>query len=109
LKDTHSTNQIRLVVWIVENIARLERVNNKFMHAVEFWLDKTIVGFIIEFPVDTPKSYTVAEYDLWKGPIGRYIKSLYMSIKILLHDKGMMTMKLDIYISLHAWGSWGKH
>jgi hypothetical protein len=51
---------------------------------------------ITEFVVNTGKSYTSAEHDFLKGPKGRYIMSLYMSIKILLHDKGMMTMESDI-------------
>jgi hypothetical protein len=53
LKDTHPTNQIRLVEWTIENIACLERVNNKFMCAVDFWLDNIVAGFITEFVVDT--------------------------------------------------------
>jgi hypothetical protein len=73
----------------------LERVNNKFMRAVDFWLDNITAGFITEFAVDTMKSYTTAEKDFLKGPRGRYIRSLYTSIKILLHDKGMMTMESD--------------
>jgi hypothetical protein len=63
------------------------------MHAVYFWLDNIVVGFIIEFVVDTVKSYTATENDFLKGPIGRYFISMYTSIKILLYDKGMMTME----------------
>jgi hypothetical protein len=73
----------------------LERVNKKSMHAADFWLDNIIVGFIIEFVVDTTKSYIVAEKDFLRVSKGRYIRSLYTSIKILLHDKGMMTMESD--------------
>jgi hypothetical protein len=62
---------------------------------VDFWLDNIIAGFITEFAVDTAKSYTVAEKEFLKGPRGRYIRSLYTSIKILMHDKGMMTMESD--------------
>jgi hypothetical protein len=93
LKDTHLTNQIRPVEWTVENIARLERVSNKFTHTVDFLLDNITIGFIAEFAVDTMKSYTVVEKDFLKGPIGRYIRSLYTLINILLCDKGVMTME----------------
>jgi hypothetical protein len=95
LKDTHPTNQIRPVVWTAENIVRLERVNNKFTCIVDFWLDNITAGFITEFAVDTTKSYTAVEKYFLKGPRGRYIRSLYTSIKILLHDKGVMTMESD--------------
>jgi hypothetical protein len=83
------------VEWTAENIARLERVNNKFTSAVDFWLDSITTGFIIEFVVDTAKSYIVVENDFLSGPRGRHIKSLYTVIKILLHDKIMMTMESD--------------
>jgi len=95
LKDTRLTNRIRLVEWTAENIVRLQRVNKKFMRAVDFSLDNIVAGFISEFVVDTMELYTVAEKDLFKGPRGRYTRYLYTSIKILLHDKGMMTMESD--------------
>jgi hypothetical protein len=93
LKDTHPTNRIRPIEWTIENITRLERVNNKFTRIVDFRLDNITVRFNTEFSVDTTKSYTVAKKDFLRGPRGRYIRSLYMSIKILLHDKGIMTME----------------
>jgi len=95
LKDTHPTNRIRPIEWTVENITWLERVNNKFMCIVDFWLDNIISRFIIEFSVDTTNSYTVVEHEYLKGTRERYIRSLYTSIKILLHDKGVMTMESD--------------
>jgi hypothetical protein len=65
----------------------MQQVNNKFVCAIDFWLDNIIARFIIEFAVDTVKSYTAAKHDFLKGPKGRYIRSLYISIKILLYDK----------------------
>jgi hypothetical protein len=62
---------------------------------VDFWLDNIIVGFVTEFAVDTAKSYIVVEKEFLKGSRGIYITSLYTSIKILMHDKGMMTMESD--------------
>jgi hypothetical protein len=62
---------------------------------VDVWLDSITVGFITEFVVDTPNSYTIVEKDFLKGPRGRYIISLYTSIKILFHDKCMMTLESD--------------
>jgi hypothetical protein len=88
-------NQIRQLEWHPVEIVQLQQVNNKFMCAIDFWLDNIIAGFITEFAVDTVKSYTTAEKDFLKGPRGRYIRSLYTSINILLYDKGMMTMESD--------------
>jgi hypothetical protein len=61
LKDTHPNNRIRLVEWTPKNIGWLERVNNKFTHTVDFWLDNIVLGFINEFEVDTMSSYTTTE------------------------------------------------
>jgi hypothetical protein len=70
-------------------------VNNKFTHAVDFWINNIVVGFITEFFLDTEKSYSTAEQEFIHGPRGRYIRSLYTSIKILLNNKGVMTMESD--------------
>jgi hypothetical protein len=92
-KDTHPTNQISPVEWTTDNITWLKRVNNKFTCTMDFWLDNTIAGFITKFVDNTTKSYTIAEKEFLKGPRGRYIRSLYTLIKILFHDKGVMTME----------------
>jgi hypothetical protein len=70
LKDTHLTNWIRPVEWTAENIVRLERVNKKFTHTVDLWLDNITVGFITKYAVDTTKSYTVVEKDFLKEVLG---------------------------------------
>jgi hypothetical protein len=66
-----------------------------------------MAGFITEFAVDTAKSYSAAEQEFLRGPIGRYIRSLYTSIKILLYNKGVMTMESNNQTSLHTWGKGG--
>jgi hypothetical protein len=103
LKDNHPTNWIRSIEWTTKNITHLEKVNNKFTWTVNFSLDNMIAGFITEFGVYTVKSYSVAKQDALKGQIGRYIISVYMLIKILLHDKGMMTMESNNEITPHTW------
>jgi hypothetical protein len=95
LKDNHPTNQIRQLEWNFVEIAQLQQVDNKFTRAVDFWLDNIVAGFITEFAVDTAKSYNAVEKEFLKGPRGRYIRSLYTSIKILLYNKGVMTMASD--------------
>jgi hypothetical protein len=76
-------------------IEQLQHVNNKFTHAIDFWLNSIVVGFITEFVVDTVKSYNAAEQEFLKLPRGRYMRSIYISIKILLYNKGVMTMEAD--------------
>jgi hypothetical protein len=70
-------------------------VNNKFTSVVYFWLDSIVEGFIIEFAIDTVKSYNETKKEFLHGPQGRYIRLLYTSIKILLYNKGVMKMESD--------------
>jgi hypothetical protein len=89
-------NQIRQLEWNPEEITQLQCVDNKFICKVDFLLDNIIVGFITEFAIDTTKSYNTAQQDFLKGPSGKYLGSLYTSIKILLYNKGVMKMESDI-------------
>jgi hypothetical protein len=43
------------------DIVHLQQVNNKFMNTIDLWLDNIVAGFIIEFAVDTVKSYNATE------------------------------------------------
>jgi hypothetical protein len=56
---------------------------------------KSLACFIIEFTVDTVKSYSAEEKEFLRIPRGRYIRSLYASIKKILYNKGVMTMESD--------------
>jgi hypothetical protein len=68
-------------------------MNNKFTRAVDFWIDNIVAGFIKEFGLNTTYSYNATEQEFLRGPQGRYIVSLYTSIKILLYNKGVMKME----------------
>jgi hypothetical protein len=75
------------------DIAQLQQVNNKFMCTIDFWLDNIVAGFITEFALDTTKYYTTTKNYFLKGPRGRYIGSLYTSIKTFLYNNSVMTME----------------
>jgi hypothetical protein len=68
LKDNHPKNRIRQFEWNPEEIAQLQQVDNTFTRAVDFWLDNIVSRFIIEFVVNTMKSYNTSEQELLKGP-----------------------------------------
>ena len=70
-------------------------MNNKFTRVVDFWLDSIVSGFITKFAVEIVKSYSATEKEFLCRPRGRYIRLLYTSIKILLYNKGVMTMESD--------------
>ena len=61
LKDNNATNWIRKIDWTPVQIEHLQQVNNKFTHAVHFWLDSIVAGFIIEFAADITKSNSATE------------------------------------------------
>ena len=67
LKENHPTNRIRQLEWNSMEIAQLQQVDNKFTHVVDLCLDNIVVGFIIEFAVDTTKYYSVEEKEFLKG------------------------------------------
>ena len=92
LKYNHPTNRIRQLEWNPIEIVQLQRVDNKFTCVLDLWLDNIVAGFITKFAVDTTKSYSISEKYFLKGPQGRYIISLYTSIKMLLYKKGVMAM-----------------
>jgi hypothetical protein len=81
--------------WTPELVKRVEAVDNRTSRAVDFWMDSILGGYITEFSIDCTQAYNVAERDFFKGPRGRFIRSLATSIKMLLCDKEVMTMELD--------------
>jgi len=46
------------------------------VHVVNHWLDHIIGGFVIEFAVDTSVNYNEVKRRFFKGPRGKYLKSL---------------------------------
>jgi hypothetical protein len=70
-------------------------VSNNISHAIDFWLDRILGGYITKFTVDCTQSYNVAESDFFKGARRRILKSLGTWIKMLLCDKCVMTIESD--------------
>ena len=73
--------------WTLEAIQRLERTYNSISSAVDYWLNSLLDGFVIEFAVDTLKAYNQAKCYFFKGYRGKYLKSLSLSINMLLCEK----------------------
>jgi hypothetical protein len=76
-------------------IQEVNTISNKISRALYFWLDSVLGGYITKFSIDCTQSYSVAEREFFKGPCGRYLKSLSTWIKMLLCDKGVMKMESD--------------
>ena len=90
LADKNVFKKKRQVVWTPELIQTLKGVDNPISRAVDFWLASLLEGFITEFAVDQRKSFNEAERYFFKGYRGKYLNSLNLSLKILLHEKGVL-------------------
>jgi hypothetical protein len=62
--------------WTPKLVRQLNYVSNPNTHAIDFWLDSILGGYIIKFVVDFIQLYSVAERDFFKGLRGRLMKSL---------------------------------
>jgi hypothetical protein len=51
------------------------------------------MGYIIEFAIDCAQLYSVKETNFFKGPHGRFMKSLGTWINMFLCDKCVMMME----------------
>ena len=79
--------------WTRDLIQQLEEVENRAMSVVEVWIDSILECYISDFTVDIVKSYSEVERELFKGPRGRFLLSLKLSINMLIFEKGMLNMK----------------
>ena len=95
LTDRNIFKKKRNIVWTPELIQIVQRLDNPITRAVDFWLASVLGGFVTEFAVDQRKSFSEAERYFFKGYRGKYLKSLNLSIKMLLHEKGVMDMISD--------------
>jgi hypothetical protein len=73
----------------------LNFVSNPTTHAVDFWLDSILGGYITEFAVDCIQSYSVAERDFFKGPRREVLEIIRYMDKMLLCENHMMIMESD--------------
>ena len=73
----------------------MKNLDNPITRTVDFWLVSVLEGFVREFAVDHRKSFSEAERYFFKGYRGKYLKSLNLSIKMLLHEKGVMDLVSD--------------
>ena len=76
--------RLRPTEWTQEVIQRLEQIDNPISHLLD--------GFVTKIAVDTLKDYNKVERYFFKGYQGKYLKTLSLSIKMLLCEKGKLRM-----------------
>ena len=96
MTDKNIFKKKRSIVWTPELIQTVRSIDNPISRAVDFWLASVLEGFITEFAVEQRKSFNKAEQYFFKLYRGKYLNSLKLSVKILLHEK----VVLDIYSDL---------
>ena len=85
----------RNIVWTPELIQTVKSVDNPISRTIDFRLASLLEGFITEFIVDQRESFSEAERYFFKGYHGKYLISFNLSIKMLLHEKGVMDIVSD--------------
>ena len=92
LTDRNIFKKKRNIVWTLELIQTMQNLDNPITRAMDFWLVSVLGGFVTEFAVDQRKSFSEAERYFFKGYRGKYLRSLNLSLKMLLYEKGVMDL-----------------
>ena len=85
--------------YTLELIQELQEIDNKASRDIEVWLDSILEGYITEFAVDTNRSFSEAERELFSGTRGRFLLSLQLSIKQIVYKKGILKMDQEYWNS----------
>ena len=95
LTNTSIFKKKRNIVWTPELIRTVKNLDNPITRTVDFWLASVLEGFVTEFAVDQRKSFSAAKRYFFKGYRGKYLRSLNLSLKMLLYEKGTMDLVSD--------------
>lgn len=80
------------IVWTPELVRHLEASKRNIVLAMDHWIKRTLGSFVIEFAVYQTIIYSEEECTLFKGPRGKYLKSLKTWIKMILYEKRVMKL-----------------
>ena len=78
--------------WSPQLIQQLKRTSNPISKSIDFLVDSILGGYITKVIIDTIRSYSEVEREFFQGPIGRYLTSLKIGIKMLACEKGILIM-----------------
>jgi hypothetical protein len=62
------------------------------MRAIDFWVNTTLEGYIIEFAAENHQYFSWAEVDFKKDARGRLLREIPLWIKVFLMEEGMLTI-----------------
>ena len=88
LVDSQGTQKLNNpIVWTHELVKHLEASENNIMRVTNHSIHHILGGFITKFAINSSTSDSEAECRFFKGPRGKYLKSLQTWIKMLLCKK----------------------
>ena len=73
-----------------EDLAALHRLNIELNHAVDFWVETTLDGYIVEFVAECYQSFLKAEAIFHSGLRKKMLKDISLWIKALMVDEGLV-------------------
>jgi hypothetical protein len=73
-------------------------LDNKWAQEINFWFSSIKEGYVIEFVVEYSDSFKEAKREFVEGPQRRFLEEVWLCIKILFMEKGLMRMDLDYII-----------
>ena len=63
-------------------------MNNNIYHIINYYFYSILDGYIIEFTIlNTKKSYSAADREVFKGLQGKFLKSVNLSVKMFICEK----------------------
>ena len=72
------------------DLVALHWLDTELTHAVDFWVETTLNGYIVEFSAECYKSFSKAEAIFRSRLRGKLLKEIPLWIKALMVDEGLM-------------------
>jgi hypothetical protein len=79
---------------MIEQLTALHKLDHQICPVVDFWVQTTLEGCIIEFAVENHHSLSKAEEVFYGGSRGRLLREISLWMKILLVEEGMLLVPL---------------
>lgn len=76
--------------WTIAYLVNIHRLNTELRRVVDFWVDATLEGYIIEFVAKNHQSFSHAEAIFKFGIRGQILKEIPRWIKILLVEDNLL-------------------
>jgi hypothetical protein len=81
-------------IWNTEKVATNHRLDYQITRAVDFWVNTTLEGYIIEFIAENYQYFSWAKEIFKKGSRGRPLREIHLWIKAFFMEGGMIPIPL---------------